>query len=179
MKNRGVVGRINRKHGRVSALSAVGHGTGLPGARTLEFGLSFNPSRRSSTLLALGNLAGESIARLPVSARFNPLSQTDRTAPLKRPRTEILEGCITRRPARYRDCPSSKHHFGCKFRGERLAVRMQNPREIRHRCVFPIRRGTFGFPFTGRGLIGRIGITGGSVLLPAGHVTHIGTDLWV
>lgn len=34
MKNRGVVGRINSKQGRVSAFSTVGHGTGLPGAYT-------------------------------------------------------------------------------------------------------------------------------------------------
>lgn len=32
MKKRGVVGRINSKHERVSAFSTVGHGTGLPGA---------------------------------------------------------------------------------------------------------------------------------------------------
>lgn len=44
---------------------------------------------------------------------------------------------------------------------------------------FAIGRGTFGFPFTGRSLIGRIDITGRFAILPAGHVTHIATDLWV
>lgn len=61
MKNRGVVGRINSKQGRVSAFSTVGHGTGLPGAYTSNslllssssLSLSLSVTLLGATLLGL------------------------------------------------------------------------------------------------------------------------------
>lgn len=131
MKNRGVVGRINRKHERVSAFSAVGHGTGLPGAYTLEFGLSFNPSPRDtsratkfhSSPLSLNPQTFSSPSPTPLPGLPESLppalsAPSERVAiakrdcgPTRRPGDETLEGDFTdaQRPrARYR-CIGTVH----------------------------------------------------------------------
>lgn len=65
MKNRGVDGRINRKHGRVSAFSTMGHDTGLPGVceRTLEPAIPLRPSKFGSREFAVSLVRTHSTRR--------------------------------------------------------------------------------------------------------------------
>lgn len=169
MKKRGVVGRINSKHGgRKRERERVFSGGSRDWVTVTTPLRSFFSTRRHFSLLFLTNLIHTSSSP--------PLNGIELTVgggsiqPINLLHNLYFHCYNILQDLQIGSVHLRKYRFGCKSRGE-----MQNARG-----AFPIQRtGTFGFPFTGRSLIGRIDITGRFAILPAGHVTHIGTDLWV